>query len=205
MGEPMTRLAIMSICSLAAMGLLAACGENEPTTITGDGYSFEAPGGWTDASEDGEDLAGAVRDQGEAAATVGAGNPDVVVFSDEQSGGFRTNLNVLTGEVPAGFDSRRLARSSAASLAAPEQAERFLPGEQEIDYDGTPPRRTSIGGETAFQLEYEMTTSENEVRISQIYVVHGGTGYVATLTTAPDNFDSGVSDLGRIVDTWEFE
>jgi hypothetical protein len=196
-----TRLAAMLICSLVAPGTLAACGEDEPVTVSGDGYSFEAPGGWTDGSAEGEDLS---EGQGGAAASV-VGEPDVVVFSDDESGGFRANLNVLKGDAPPGFDSRRLARNSAAALATPEQAESVLPGETEIEYDGAPPRRTSLGGETAFRLEYEMTTAEGEVRISQIYVVQDGTGYIATLTTAPEDFDSGMRDLEKIVDTWEFE
>jgi len=201
----MRRLSVPLLACLAA-ALLAGCGSDEPETVDGDGYSFEAPEGWEDVTGDSEEIADLIGGAGGDAAAAAAGAYDVAVVSDETSDDFRTNFNVgLQEDVPPGYDAQRFAEQNVAVFENPDQVEGILPDGIDVDYVGDEPRRITLGGETAYEVEYGLTTPEAEVAALQVYAVHEGAAYVGTYTADPDAFDPQSEDLRHILETWEWD
>ena len=201
----MRRRTVLLIACLA-VGLLVACGSDEPETIDGDGYSFEAPEGWEDITGESEEIAEVIGGSGGDAAAGAAGAYDVAVVSDETSNDFRTNFNVgVQEDVPPGYDSLQFAEQNIAVFRNPDQVEGILPEGIDVDFVGDEPRRTTLGGETAYEVEYRLSTDEAEVATLQVYAVHDGTAYVGTYTTDPGTFDPQSEDLRHILETWEWD
>ena len=189
----MRRPALLLIALLAAAALAAGCGSDEPEPIDGDGYSFEAPEGWEDVTGDSEEIADLIGGAGGDAAAAAAGAYDVAVVSDETSDDFRTNFNVgLQEDLPPGYDSLQFAEQNIAVFENPDQVEGLLPEGSMSTSSTIEPRRTTLGGETAYEVYYGLTTDEAEVEALQVFVVHDGTAYVGTYTAHPDVFDPDV-------------
>ena len=201
----MRRSCLLLIALLTASPFIAGCGEDEPEPIDGDGYTFEAPEGWEDVTGDSEEIADLIGGAGGDAAAA-AGAYDVAVVSDETSNDFRTNFNVgLQEDVPPGYDAQRFAEQNVAVFENPDQVEGILPDGIEVDYVGDEPRRTTLGGEPAYEVTYGLTTPEAEIEALQVYAVHDGTAYVGTYTADPEVFDPRAEDLREILDTWEWD
>jgi len=201
----MRRLSVPLLTCLAA-ALLVGCGSDEPETVDGDGYSFEAPEGWEDVTGDSEEIADLIGGAGGDAAAAAAGAYDVAVVSDETSDDFRTNFNVgLQEDVPPGYDAQQFAEQNVAVFENPDQLEGILPEGIDVDYVGDEPRPITLGGETAYEVEYGLTTPEAEVAALQVYAVREGAAYVGTYTADPDVFDPQSEDLRHILETWEWD
>jgi hypothetical protein len=201
----MRRGSLPLIAYLAA-ALLAGCGSDEPATVDGDGYTFEAPAGWKDVTGDSEEIADLIGGAGGDAAAAAADAYDVAVVSDETSDDFRTNFNVgLQADLPPGYDSARLAEQNVAVFKNPDQVEGLLPDGIEVDHVGDEPRRITLDGETAYEVEYGLTTPAADVEALQVYAVHDETAYVGTFTTSPERFDPEDEDLRHILETWEWD
>src|SRR5688500_4879116 len=111
----MRRIGLLLTTLLAAASLAAGCGDDEPETIDGDGYSFEAPENWEDVTGDSEEIADVIGGAGGDAAAAAAGAYDVAMVSDETSDDFRTNFNVGRQEdLPPGYDSLQFAEQNIA-------------------------------------------------------------------------------------------
>ena len=202
----MRRAALSLIALLTAAALAGGCGEDEPETIDGDGYSFEAPENWEDVTGDSEEIADVIGGAGGDAAAAAAGAYDVAIVSDETSNDFRTNFNVGRQEdLPPGYDSLRFAEQNIAVFQNPDQVEGLLPEGIDVDFVGDEPRRTTLGGETAYEVEYGLTTEEAEVEALQVFAVHDGIAYVGTYTADPEVFDPQSEDLRHILETWEWD
>jgi hypothetical protein len=191
---------------LVALLAAAGCGEDEPETIDGDGYSFEAPAGWEDVTGDSEEIAELIGGAGGDAAAAAAGAYDVAAVSDETSNDFRTNFNVgVQEDLPPGYDSLEFAEQNIAVFENPDQVEGILPEGIEVDFVGDEPRKTSLDGETAYEVEYGLTTAEAQIAALQVFVIHDGSAYVGTYTAHPDVFDPQAEDLRHILETWEWD
>ena len=201
----MRRLALLLIACLAA-ALLTGCGDDEPETIDGDGYTFEAPEGWEDVTGDSEEIADLIGGAGGDAAAAAAGAYDVAAVSDESNDDFRTNFNVgLQEDLPPDYDSLEFAEQNIAVFKNPDQVEGLLPDEIDVDFVGDEPRRTTLGGETAYEVQYGLTTEEASVEALQVFIVHDDTAYVGTYTADAEAFDADDEDLRHILDTWEWD
>ncbi len=197
---------LLAALALCAVGLVACGGDDKPTKVKGSGYTFEAPAGWDDVTGDASEIADALSANGAeiTAEDIGA-NYDAIVIAGDDSDGFHTNFNVtLQHDVPSALSAETIARQSGAILADPEKAAQFLPDGFTIDYDGGPPTKTTLGGEEAYELSYDATVSGNDLKASQIYVVHGGTAYVATFTASAGVFSADQADFKSIQKSWKF-
>ena len=201
------RRALLPLIAVLVTGLfVSGCGEDEPEAVDGDGYTFEAPEGWEDVTGDSEEIADLIGGAGGDAAAAAADAYDVAVISDETTDGFRTNFNVgLQEDLPPGYDSLQLAEQNIAVFQNPDQVEGLLPDEIDVDFVEDEPRRTSLGGETAYEVSYGLTTGGAEVEAIQVFAVHDGAAYVGTYTAHPDDFDPDSPDLRHILETWEWD
>ena len=201
----MRRAALAFVALLALTAFAAGCGDDEPETIDGDGYTFEIPEGWEDVTGDGEEIADVIGGAGGDAAAA-AGAYDISLVSDETSNDFRTNFNVGRQEdLPPGYDSLQFAEQNIAVFQNPDQVAGLLPDGLGIDFVGDEPRKTTLGGETAYEVEYGLTTEEARVRALQVFAVHDGVAYVGTYTADPGVFDPQAEDLHQILDSWEWD
>jgi hypothetical protein len=203
----MRRLSLpLLVASLLTALLIAGCGSDEPEAVDGDGYTFEAPDGWKDVTGDSEEIADLIGGAGGDAAAAAAGAYDVAVVSDETSNDFRTNFNVgLQEDLPPDYDSLRLAEQNIAVFRNPDQVEGLLPEGIEVDFVGEEPRRITLGGETAYEVQYGLTTSEAELEAVQVFAVHDDTAYVGTYTADAEAFDPDSEDLRHILESWEWD
>ena len=200
------RRVVLLLTALLVAVLLAGCGDDEPQTIDGDGYSFEAPEKWEDVTGDSEEIADLIGGAGGDAAAAAAGAYDVAIVSDETSNDFRTNFNVGRQEdLPPGYDSLQFAEQNIAVFQNPDQVEGLLPDGIDVDFVEDEPQRTTLGGERAYEVEYGLTTDETEVEALQVFAVHDGVAYVGTYTADPEVYDRQSEDLRHILDTWEWD
>ena len=201
----MRRPAFLLLASLIGALLATGCGSDEPKPVDGDGYAFEVPAGWEDVTGDSEEIADLIGGAGGDAAAA-AGAYDVAVVSDETSDDFRTNFNVgLQEDLPPDFDSLEFAEQNIAVFKNPDQVEGILPDGIEVDFVGDEPRRTTLDGETAYELQYGLTTEASKVQALQVFVVHEDTAYVGTYTADAEVFDAGSEDLRQILETWKWD
>jgi len=206
----MRRLAISLIAALILALPVAGCGDDgqsatETKTINGDGYTFEAPEGWEDVTGDTEAIADVIGGGSDVAAAAAAAY-DVAVASEERTDGLHTNFNVgRQGDLPPDYDSQQLAEQNIAVFENPDQVEGILPEGIDVDFIDDEPTRTTLGGETAYQVEYGLSTAAADVEALQIYAVHDEVAYVATFTAASEAFDPDDEDLQHILETWEWD
>lgn len=188
--------------------LLAGCGSSdEPVSVSGDGYTYTAPAGWEDLTGDAGKIADALGAAGaeKTAKDIGA-TYDSIVSDTEEIDSFRTNFNVITQKgLPSGVDSETLAKANASLFSDPAQAAQFLPDGFQINYDGAPPKKTTLGDEPAFALDYDATVNDSEIRATQLYVVRDGIAYIGTFTAPASAFEDQSGNLDAIVRSWRFK
>lgn len=193
-------VSILVLCLAAALS--GGCGGGEAQTVAGDGYTFELPAGWEDITGDEEKTTKLL---GELSATI-AGDYDAAVVSDQVSAGLRTNFSVrVYDDVPAGYDSKRLVEQNVAVFENPDQVDGLLGDLFEIDYPGREPQRIELGGQAAYEIRYGLTSPRAEMEVLQVYAVHEGSAYVATLRAGPEVFDPDAPDVRRILETWTWD
>lgn len=190
--EDVTRRRRVVAATLAGIGLLfggVACGsDDEPTgeevggdRISGNGYSLEAPDGWTDEGE-------FVREQMEAS----AGSIDLAIAA-EPSAEFTTNFNVVRVTPPPTQNLDQLAQLLTQEVTPLAEGE-VTPVDQ-VDIDGTPAvgheLESSTGGELHFLRQYS--------------TIHDDAVYTMTMSASRDEADAAVETMDEIIASWTWE
>jgi hypothetical protein len=193
------RLLIAILGLLAATALLAAgCGgdDDEPEISTqeitgdaveGEGYAYGLPDGWSIEQESSGTETGV----------------DTVIISDDASGDFRVNVNVvresgvpddteISEYVDAGIQQ---VQDSPASCGRPADATVEVVSE---------PADTELGGEPA--LDYEVLTKGEGIAASQrqIAAIHEGTAYTITLSAGEGDLEENNPVLDDIISSWSW-
>jgi hypothetical protein len=182
------------ILAALTIALVAACGDDAPERVDGQGYSYAVPDGW-DQVEDDVEIAGF--------------RPDSAVIGDRDDG-FRVNVNVVReGGLPAGMTVAQYAEASIAGVRDPRAA--GLPQELVDTVERMRPRQftqpstAEIGGEKAVTWEYVGTQGANDLHLRQVAAVMDGVAYTVTLSALPEQVDEGQDALDEVVDSWEWE
>ncbi|MPZ59982.1 MAG: hypothetical protein GEU93_01545 [Propionibacteriales bacterium] len=175
------RLAIAASSAILPALSLVACGSSgdgeEGQTYSGDGYSFTAPSGFEDATEE-----------------VKKSSPQVEVAfrSDDKVDEFSTNFNVVHGSQQK-IGMKRLQRSMSAQVAGmadkpPEAFDRF-----------------KIDGESAIGQSFTGEQGGVDVAFRQYAAFHSKELFVITVTSHVDEAGSAESHIGNVLDSWSWE
>ena len=117
-----------------------------------------------------------------------------------------TSTSACRSDLPPGYDALQFAEQNIAVFENPDQVEGMLPEGIDVDSVGDEPRHTTLGGETAYEVQYGLTTPEAEVAALQVFAVHEGAAYVGTYTADRRGLRSRQSeDLRHILETWEWD
>jgi hypothetical protein len=184
---------------VGAVLALAACGDDDDEStaavVSGTGYEYTLPSGWTDALA--SDPAGAAATPVDSLATVDSEGTDLV-----------TGVNVVTAPAPAGTTLEGFARGSARTVTDPATAP---PG---VTFTDPPsrPTTTELGGEAAMEFDHNGEYrrdggASGELRQRQVVVLHDGSAYVVTFASfaTPDrSFESDSADFQEIIDSWRW-
>jgi hypothetical protein len=154
----------------ATSGDQAAAGD----TVTGTGYSFTRPDGWSDATAQAKGI-----DQ----------RVDVAVAGKVTSR-FATNANVVVGPAQ-GHSLDDYVGAARQQLQAAVKAD--LVGDAE---------QLTVADAPAASYEYEFDQSGTPVHARQVIVVRDDKAYVVTFSAHADAFDDDIGDLDTIVESW---
>lgn len=176
----------------AALALGACGGDDDADRVSGDGYSYELPGGWDDRSDAAGDISAA------------GFQPDTIV-ADDPVEGFTPSVNVVRETSLADdVDVEDYVELSRRNLSDPEALDQlglegFAPQlEDEV-------RETDLDGEEARSFDYTADQQGKEVAFRQVYALRDGTAYVVTYTALSDRFEGGADALEDVIDSWEWE
>jgi hypothetical protein len=172
------------IAAVAAMAVaFAGCGSSdEQKTVTGSGYSFTVPSGWSDVTKQAKSI------------TAGATSPDTAVAGKRQNG-FTPNVNTLIEPVPA--------RVSATTYASRAKTALKAAGGSVTTPSITTP--TKVDGEPAASAEVERQQEGRNLRATQVYTIKNGRAYVITYTALPANFKAESSSFREVLDSWRWK
>jgi hypothetical protein len=178
----------------AALAVLAlgGCGTDDPERVSGDGYSYEVPGGWDDRSEAADEISAA------------GFQPDTIVADDPEEG-FTASVNVVRETSLAGnVDVDAYVEQSRRNLSDPEALSRLgLEGFEPELQGGI--EEDELDGEDSRSFDYTADQEGREIAFRQLYAVREGTAYVVTYTALRDGFEDGADALDEIIDSWEWE
>jgi hypothetical protein len=184
-----------------ALALLAApgCGEEEATggVARGDGYRVVLPEGWESQAPD---------SLGRVAIEARVGERiDSIWVRSERLDGFQPNANVLTGSAST-QGLRALAAATRRGLRDAAVIEsRGLEDEVNVTLLGGL-RRTSLGGEPAYEFDFrnETGTFAGELRQRQLVGLNGGSVYIITLSARAESFTEVEPEFERILESWSW-
>ncbi|MBA3309174.1 MAG: DcrB-related protein, partial [Nocardioidaceae bacterium] len=152
----------------------------EPTeppagTISGQGYVFALPGGWTDVTQQAQ-----------------ASNPqaDVAVAEPATPGEFRMNFNTVSPTPIPGLSREQLVQQAETELrSVTNRKVEPLPDE-------------TFDGDSAIGQRSTTDASGFEIAIVQYLVVRDGTLYVTTMTYDVDQESEASAILDGIIESW---
>lgn len=212
MRNPIKGWPLALLATLAALALLAGCGDDEDSgadvveevdtssvelsgeAIDGLGYSFELAEGF----EDGD--AAAIGDLlGEQAAdyTIDA------LATGETIDAFATNVNVVTTAAPDDVDLDEIADASLGQLE--EQLGALGIGEDTSVEVTSEPAETTVGGEEARQYDFATSAAEQSFAQRQIVTIRDDTAYTITFSVADGAFDEQVASFAAMIESWEWD
>lgn len=206
------RNAVAGVLAVLCIGVgLAACGDDDDDAtgpeetaeagqaVTGTGYSFDLPEGWTDIA--------ALGDSAPAAFAQDLQVVDALATVDPEAE-FATEINVITAPAPEGTTLDQFARVSKQSIADPAT---FPEG---VTFDSPPsgPTETELGGEPAMELghdgQFRGDGGSGAYLQRQLLALHDGSAYVATLASYPAGPSAPASDeaaFDQIIGSWQWE
>ena len=184
---------LVGVAALVAAG----CGDEERPTITGTGYSFQAPPGWDAVSPD-------------AFKELAAGDGGLTPTQQQtQIDGAAANVddgaNISVALQPGRPFPKRVGQAAVADLekiySTPAIMDQFLP--EGVRLAGDPVvGQTELAGTPMLEATLE-TTGAREAGLVQLIGPHESQGYTITFT-APDT-DSAADDLDEVVATWQWQ
>ena len=197
------RKRLLSLFACLTVAPVAACGgEADAELVGGDGYAFEVPAGWSDVTGSTRKTTDLLGDLSGSIAEL----YDTSVVSGGKSDRRRISFSVRVYEdYPPGYDSRRLVDHNMAVFENPDQVDGLLPGGFDIDYARREPQRIDLGGETAYEVRYRVTSPITKLNVLQVFAMHEGTAYVATLRAVPEVFEPDGPEVEQILDSWRWD
>ena len=195
------RLTVIAAAVLLA-GSGAGCGsdDDERVDASAPDFAVELPAGWEARDEEDREEVG---EFGLDFASDQLGLPDGAPVSfdvqalwteTEVVDEFRTNINVIREQLPAGISPQRYLELSASQI----EATAAFTDVSEIT-DGP-----EVDGEPSSQLTYSAGQGP-PVRLRLVTVFHGDAAYNVTLTSLEDRFAEAEADLGEIVGSWSWD
>ena len=172
------------ILVLLSLILLSGCGGDDGSsggkdTVSGSGYSVELPTGWSDSTDEAEDVETPVRFDR--------------VLSKKSQDGFATNVNVVRERAPEGITLDQVE----------EQFRRQIEGLGATNL--TPPEEIEVDGEGAVARNYTLKGSGKTVRGRQIFSVHDDRVFTVSFTSLPERFEAERAEFQEILDSWRWD
>jgi hypothetical protein len=170
---------------LAALALLiGACGgaaKQDGPKATGSAFTVSLPGGWTDTTAEAEE------------SDLSPGVEFDRLLEKSPSDGFATNVNVL-----------REAKTPDAELG-----EIVAAGQEQVKgadaTDISPPDKTELGGEPAFEYTYAIEQDGQSLRGKQVAAIYEDRVFFTTFTARDDSFEDEQQEFQEILDSWEWK
>ena len=75
---------------------------------------------------------------------------------------------------------------------------------EEINEDGMNPVSMLLGGFSANKYVYTATVTDVKYKYMQVICIRGGIAYIFTYTSIPENFDTHLMEVDRILETFSF-
>jgi DcrB len=173
------RAVLLALVAAIAVALAGCGSSDEQKTVTGSGYSFAVPSGWSDVTKQAKSI------------TAGATSPDTAVAGKRQDR-FTPNVNTVIEPVPG--------RLSAATYASRAKAALKAAGGSVTTPSITTP--TKVDGEPAAGVEVERQQEGRNLRAAQVYTIKNGRAYVITYTALPAKFKAQSSSFREVLDSW---
>jgi PsbP len=151
-------------------------GSSGGDTLTGDGYSYAVPDGWSDVSEQGES-------QG----------VDTIVRADEDESGFHTNILVEVDPASGVTDPTEIQDQWASNVGGA------------VNATPSPIDGTTIDGQDAVGLRLETTAQSVDVVQVAYLAINDGKIYSIALSTAADAEDPATETFQQLLESWSWE
>lgn len=123
-------------------------------------------------------------------------------------------VDMSTGTLSAYVSSADASNVSitAQALSSPMSADDYWKSYEEdfkatfddMEYEGDVPTTTTLSGLAANKYVYTATVTGNQYKFMQTVCVNGTTVYVITYTSTPDNYESNLEDVYKILDNFSF-
>jgi len=181
---------------LLGVGLGACGGDDDRTTdvVSGTGYEYDLPEGWTDATESGADV---VSEHGLRAEQV-----DSLAAEEAPASPFGgAGITVVIPRGPAvtlGRLTRTAVREVNGAIAASDPGIAAVQGYERP----TPPRPTELGGERAMEFSFGAPDTGLEHRVRRLIAVHEDTPYIIGFVAPKSSLRASNEQFEDIISSW---
>jgi hypothetical protein len=171
---------VVSVAVVGAIGTVVALnvlGDDGSETVEGDGYSYEVPEGWHDATE--------------WTASEAPETGDTGVMADQADDGFGTNVLVL--------------KQDADGATTAEEARELWPVPVGAESDFETVEDITIDGERAAGMRWTLRNGEDRLVVQRGYfAVSGGTSFAVVLSTTPDSERESTETMHELIASWSW-
>jgi hypothetical protein len=192
-----SRALATALTALCLVGVLAACGEDEPD-VTGEAdFAATTPDGWDVGDKDALQAGGtaAISEFEESAdlpEDVELQTEWLALWFDSDPGEFRTNINVFREPVKAGREEGYLRFSLQGIERSRGVKAELTEGPQ-------------VGGTPSDAFDYTLNAEGLELQVRTLTVFRDGNAYNITLTAPAAEFSEAEAALDEIVSSWTWE